>query len=282
MKTILVPMLGLGKDEPSLDLAGRVAQLFGAHIDGLHVRRDTVEEVATLTMGAGAISQEIWDTLEAENLHRAHSARAQFETFCGKKCIPAQAEPGLAATASSAWLGLIGMFVGEIIRAGRLRDLVVLSRDPLGLTFGGLSDIVMRSGRPILIAPDKPRKAVCDTVAIAWKDSAESAHALTAAMPFVAKARKVVVLAVDETGDDSTEAGVSALAAQLRWHAADVQWRCLAPGKGGTVRTIVDAAEPADLLVVGGYGHSRAREYILGGVTRELLESCPLPLLVTH
>jgi nucleotide-binding universal stress UspA family protein len=281
MKTILLPILGLGKDEPGLDLACRVAELSFAHIDGLHVQRDTVEEVSTLTMGAGAISQEIWDTLETENRHRAQSARTQFESHCSKRGFRPLPVPEPTTTASSAWLALMGMFVDQVIRAGRLRDLVVLGRDP-GLTFGALSDIVMRTGRPILIASDAPRQAVCDTVAIAWKDSVESAHAVTAAIPFIARARKVIVLAVDETGDGTAEAGAANLAAQLRWHAADIERRCLAPAKLSTAKILVDAAASADLLVVGGYGHSRAREYILGGVTRELLESCPLPLLVTH
>jgi nucleotide-binding universal stress UspA family protein len=283
MKTVLLPIFGLGKDAPALDLAGRVARLFGAHIDGLHVQRDTVEEVATLTMGAGAISQEIWDTLEAENRKRAQFAKAEFESFCSNCGIAHAPSPGSATVASSAWLALMGMAVDHIIRSGRLRDLVVLGRDPVGLPFGGLSDIVMRTGRPILVASAAPRDAVCDTVAIAWKDGVESAHAVTAALPFIAKAKRVVVLTVDEAGDGMAEASAANLAAQLRWHAANVERHCLARHKESTAAALLDVAGTStDLLVVGGYGHSRAREYILGGVTRELLASCPLPLLITH
>lgn len=225
MRSILVPVLGGGADRALLETAGRLARMFGSHIDALHVQRNTIEEVATLTMGAGAISQEIWDRLEADNCRRTEIAKNEFEMFCVDEKLPIVADQ-IGEAVSASWRNLVGIFKHEIIRVGRTHDLLVVGRAPgsFELNPGDLGEILLKCGRPTLITPHIPQEKPCEVVAVAWKDTPESAHALTAAEPFLARAKRVA----------------------------------------------------------GAFGHSRAREFILGGVTRDVLEECPLPVLLTH
>ncbi|MBL6853684.1 MAG: universal stress protein, partial [Alphaproteobacteria bacterium] len=121
-------------------------------------------------------------------------------------------------------------------------------------------------------------------VAIAWKNTPECAHALTAAMPIDARAERITVIAVPESEGDGIDEEGERLAACLEWLPADVDTRLCIRGFERISETIIDEARGAraDMIVLGGYGHTRARELLLGGVTRDLLKACPVPLLVTH
>ncbi|HJW39668.1 MAG TPA: hypothetical protein VJ476_00400 [Rhizomicrobium sp.] len=280
MKSILVPLSGVGDDAAPLELASRVARIFDSHIDGLHVRRNAVEEVNSLTMGAGAIAQETWDIIEADNLQCAEHARDVFHAFCRKKGI-AVAPARLGASGSGAsWSCLNDDFKRATVALGRVHELLVMSHhtERLGFTVSDLGDILVRCGRPLLLAPEKLPEKLCDTVVIAWKSSVESAHAVTAAMPLISKAKKVILLTVSEgNGDSGKVGGPEDLAMQLHYSAIEGEVRRIPCGHRGTAAAIVAEAAGADLLVIGGYGHSRAREFVLGGVTRELLAACSLP-----
>jgi len=283
MKSILVPLSGAASDRSSLELASRVARVFSSHINVVHVQRNIVEQVATMTMGAGAISQEVWDTLAAESRSRETNARKQLDELCSKESIALVTEPSFGAPTAS-WQSFEDVLKNTLIHLGRFCDLLVVGREaPLyGLDVDSLGEILLQCGRPMLIASSERREQLCENVAIAWKDTAQSAHALTAAQPLLAKTKKVFVLQVQEK--PSADFSGQELVRQLRWGNCDAELHMLEPMQGGTTRTIVTAASSlkVDLLVAGGYGHSRAREFILGGVTRELLEDCPLPVLLTH
>jgi len=283
VKSILVPLSGAESDRVALELASRVARLFSSHINAVHVQRSIVEQVATLTMGAGAISQEVWDTLAAESRHRESNARKQLDELCSKEGFLVRAEPSFGAPTAS-WQSFVGVLKSTLIQLGRCCDLLVVGREaPLyGLDIDSFGEILLQCGRPMLIASSTRREQLCDIVAVAWKDTAQSAHAVTAARPFLARARKVHVLQVQE--EPSADFSAQELVRQLRWGNCDAELHSLKPMQGGATRTLVAAASSlnVDLLVAGGYGHSRAREFILGGVTRDLLEDCPLPVLITH
>jgi nucleotide-binding universal stress UspA family protein len=283
VKSILVPLSGAESDRISLETASRVARLFSSHINAVHVQRSIVEQVATLTMGAGAISQEVWDTLAAESRNRETSARKQLDALCRNEGFAVLDEPTPGPPTAS-WQSFVGVPKSTLTLLGRFCDLLVVGREAAlyGLDIDSLGEILLRCGRPMLIASSKRREQLCESVAVAWKDTAQSAHALTAARPFLARARKVFVLQVKE--EPSAEFSAQELVRQLRWGNCDAELHSLMPMPSGTTRALLAAASSlnVDLLVAGGYGHSRAREFILGGVTRDLLENCPLPVLMTH
>ena len=123
------------------------------------------------------------------------------------------------------------------------------------------------------------------TITIAWKSSPESARAITAAMPLLDKAEKIFVLSIEDgSGAAATIDSAEQMARHLRWHGYNSEAHYVNPDN----RSVADAIDNfargnrTDLIVSGAYGHSRLREYVLGGVTRALLKDCSLPLFLFH
>ena len=128
-----------------------------------------------------------------------------------------------------------------------------------------------------------PASALPDTVVIAWKPTPEAARAVTAAMPFLSMAREIVIMTVAENETTIQEEGADRLMANLRWDGFAASVRRLKPGPPGAAETSLAAArEQAALLVMGGYGHSRLREWIFGGFTQRVLRSAEVPVLIAH
>lgn len=137
------------------------------------------------------------------------------------------------------------------------------------------------TGRPLMAVPRDWQGAVATRVAIGWDGSAEAARAVADAQPLLRLADSVVVIGVGDamTGTAAPDAMVNALA--WRGIAASATTAEAADGVGASLLAAANAAD-CDLLVMGGYGHSRLREMILGGATRGVLGAGTLPVLMSH
>jgi nucleotide-binding universal stress UspA family protein len=135
------------------------------------------------------------------------------------------------------------------------------------------------------LAPSEAPENLAPTVAIAWKETAEAARAVGAAMPLLRKADRVFVLAGDE-GDALAEGMESAvrLVGHLRRHGISAQPKAvLAAGRTLPEAILETAGElRSNLLVSGAYGHSRARELVFGGFTRHIIKEARLPVFLFH
>ncbi|WP_133123371.1 universal stress protein, partial [Methylobacterium frigidaeris] len=118
-------------------------------------------------------------------------------------------------------------------------------------------------------------------VVIAWKDSPEARRAVTAALPFITHAKEVFVLSA---GGEARFQGAEEVAEHLAQHRAHVTTHLLdVPGHDVADELLrFTARQTADLIVMGGYGHSRLREWLFGGVTRTILEVAPVCCLMSH
>lgn len=289
IKTILAPLLGDGTDENVLTFANAVAEQFHGHIDALHVSHDPVDEVLRLTIGGGVITRELWSGVERDIQARHDRAQKSFQQFCNIKSIPIKNVPEApTAGVTASWKEVEGDLATEVGLQGRFHELIVADRGDANSGFSPreLGDILVRSGRPMLICSrEHAAPKTFETVAVAWKDTLEAAHMLTAAMPMIEAASRVVILIASENDDSSADADcVKYLAAELSWHGVEPEVRCLPSGDGAAEMTLIDAATKAsaDLLILGGYGHSRALEYVFGGVTRYMLESAKFPVFIVH
>lgn len=148
--------------------------------------------------------------------------------------------------------------------------------------------LLMASGRPLLVVPPRAHAPVLGGHAVvAWQPTREATRALHDALPLLKAARSVQVVAVDpEAGERSYGAEPCAdIAAHLARHGLSVEVRTRRRATSETVATALlelAAEREASLLVAGGYGHSRMREWALGGTTRELIEGSHLPVLLSH
>jgi nucleotide-binding universal stress UspA family protein len=170
----------------------------------------------------------------------------------------------------------------------RLRDLTMI---PLGAA-GGFAQyiaeaIVFGSGRPVVVFPAVARgrrAGACDTIGVAWDFSRPAARAVADSLPLLKRAKTVrIITIVDEKPIETRHSGVE-LAHHLAYHGvnvvADVENAAGRPV--GQVLEDYARARELDLLVMGAYGHSRMREFILGGATKSILANPPLPVLLTH
>jgi len=142
---------------------------------------------------------------------------------------------------------------------------------------------VFGSGRPVVLLPETVDAGAFDHVAIAWDGSRVAARAAADARPFLARARKVSVLTVADEKKLVVEDGAR-LAESLRRGGIEAEAVVL-QGKGAAVaKTLQDGAKAhgCGLLVMGGYGHSRVRDFVMGGATEGVLRSLSMPVMLSH
>jgi nucleotide-binding universal stress UspA family protein len=283
IKTIVVPATGGDRDRAVFPAALAVARAFDAHIDFLHIRVDAVALAATMTAegGSGVMVSSLIDRIEEDSDRREALAKAAFDAFCSREGVPLADKPSGGKALSAAWRREVGAEPDWIVAYGRAADLVVLGRagEADGAGSATLEAALIDGGRPILLPPSAPLSALPDKVAIAWKDVPEAARAATAALPFLMRAKEILVLAVEEEGAAAEPA--ERLAAALAWRSCPVVLRRLPPGGAGE-RLLAEAKKEKALLVMGGYGHSRLREWVFGGVTRRVLQGAEVPVLIAH
>ena len=286
IKTILVPATGSDRDSAVFASALTVARAFAAHLEFLHVRPDAAATAVAMASDGGGATMVggLINRLEEEASEREGKAKQLFQSFCEREELAVQDAPPGSQAPSAQWLREIGAEPYWVAEYGRTADLLVIGRpgEDEGVSLDTIEGALIDSGRPLLIPPAAPLTALPETIAIAWKATPQAARALTAASPFLSTAKQVVVLTVAEDRR-APEEEADRLMASLRRHGVPVSVRHLRPEAQSAADTLLSAAvEHAALLVMGGYGHSRLREWIFGGFTLRVLRGAEVPVLMAH
>lgn len=194
-----------------------------------------------------------------------------------------------AASTRHTWLALREPPAEAMARLSRSADLIVAGGAPLhdiaGHGGADTADLVLLSGRPVLVAPPSGGWLRAAQIVVAWKDRREARRAVADAMPFLTLADEVVVMEIcdpDEFGE--AQYRTFDVSEHLKRHG--VKARPLAkisvPDRAGAELNLEAAAIGADLIVSGAYGHHRLQERVLGGLTRELLGDPQRFVLLSH
>ncbi|MEQ8966216.1 MAG: universal stress protein [Azospirillaceae bacterium] len=286
IRTVLTPVSGLDQDNATLATAFSVARLFDAHVEVLFAATPAAESVPMVGEGVSStVIEQLMTAAEREIDRRREAAHHAYATVRAEAGLSEHDTPPGDGSTSAAWREHAGREDEVVTREGRLADLVVIGRagdsesiQPM-LT---LEAALMNGASPLLLAPAVAPEAIGRSVAIAWNGGAECARAVHGALPFLRKAGAVHVLTC-ETGRTSPEAA-QGLIDYLAWHGIDARPQALQRDDDGVGAVLLETAADlgCDLMVMGGYSHSRVREMIFGGVTRYVVDNAALPVLMAH
>ncbi len=194
-----------------------------------------------------------------------------------------------AGEVSHEWVELMMPPVPALAALARAADLIVAGGAPLNDNAAertaSAADLVMRCGRPVLVAPPGGGHLKGRNIVVAWKDSRESRRALTDALPLLKRAETVLILAIcGKDGLPDGEAEVADVARHLQRHgiAAKTRTKVAEPSRVAMELNIAAQGIDADLIVCGAYGHNRLQEWVLGGVTYDLLHQPERFVLFSH
>lgn len=289
IKTILVPATGNLTDATTYPLAFAIARLSAAHVDALHVAADPVEVVVNLASdGAGAsgvLSERLIADMKADIDARQRAAQRNFAEACARDKLAIAETPTVTDGPSAQWHSEVGQEPLWMVNYGMTADVIVVSRGKQGQEAEAratLEAVLLETGRPVLVPATAPRSPTSpDRIAIAWKPTPQASRAVACALPLLKRAKTVTVLSVEEDPRRGEDTG--RLAGYLAWHGIRPVIKRLGIGVNGGPETLLSAAcETADLLVMGGYGHARLREWVFGGFTQRVLEDAPIPVFLAH
>ena len=287
MKSLLVPIGGSQSDDLVFETALAAARPFEAHLQFLHVRVGlgaAARCTPHVDFASGAALRDAMDQLDNQRASRSAGAARHIEEFCARSKVPLWDSPGLRGVTAS-WREEEGDALGRILFHARHNDLIVVgrTRKPNGLPPDFLELLLLKSGRPVLITGSAAPMVLTGTIMVCWKESADAARAVTAALPLLARAERVVLATVAEAKEDIGPA-MSDLAARLAWHGITAQVQVIEPDGRPLQEQLANAAREhaADLMVMGAYGHSHLRETLFGGCTQSFLRQGDRPILLMH
>jgi len=272
----LVVNLNLSADrDPAAQFAVSIAATFGAHIAAIAFAYDPV--VMPTVMNGLSVA---WvDTQRIENRAAAQEAVDRFEAAAKREGLSAQHR------IIEASLGKAANLFGRITR--RFDLAVVGQMDPERTLPDDLliEAALFESGRPVVVVPYIQKEGLkLDRVLVCWDGSRSAARAVADSLPFLKRGKLIEIVVVASRSGKVDELPGADLGEHLARHNLDVEVKRLVAADIDVSNVVLSYAADcaADFIVMGGYGHSRLREFVLGGATRGILESMTVPVLMAH
>ncbi len=271
----IVVNLGLGAKDPAGDYAVALGEALEAHVAGIAFAYEPVIPGAVM----GGIPPEFIEAQRTEADKKAKDAIVRFEAAAKRAGLSAESRVISASMSSAA---------DQFARIGRRFDLVVVGQaDP----DEGIQDEVVdetalfESGRPVVFVPFVQKGGVkLDRVMVCWDGGRAATRAIADSLPLLRKAKQVEIVMIASKSAKGDEVAGADLGQHLARHGLKVDVKRITSPDIDVASTILSYAadSSADMIVMGGYGHSRLREFILGGATRGILESMTVPVLMSH
>ncbi len=282
LKDLLVHFDGTRGHDARLRIAAELARRNEAHLSGLFVI-EPVNVAGSFSAGGADFAQaEILQAIQAQH----ENARRALAERLGATFRSRIEDAGVLGE----WRVAHGNVGERVTLHGRYADLVILGQsDPDGPSLGSAvpEAVLLGSGRPVLVVPYiGADRSIGQRVLVAWNASREAARAANDAVPLVASGGRVTVLALNPARGIAGDGDVPAadMAHHLARHGITAEAAHTVADDVAVGDLILSRAADmgADLIVMGGYGHSRAREFVLGGATRALLGHMTVPVLFSH
>jgi nucleotide-binding universal stress UspA family protein len=252
-----------------------IAEAFGAHVAAIAFALEAVIPPTFM----GGMPADLIEAQRAESEKFARAAVASFEEAARRAGVSAQSHVITTSLAGAA---------DTFGRIGRRFDLCVVQQaepDKIAPEELIIEGALFESGRPVIVVPYIQRGGLkLDRVMICWDGSRNAARAIADAMPLLGKAKAVDILIVASEAPKSNEIPGVDMAGHLARHGLKVDVKRIVAKDTDVASTILSHAADtsADFIVMGGYGHSRLREFVLGGATRGMLGAMTVPVLMSH
>jgi nucleotide-binding universal stress UspA family protein len=275
VKDVVVNLTGGNSQDFAADYAISVAETFGAHITGIGFIYEPVIPGSLL----GGVPTDLIDLQREENSKAADAAVSRFEAATKRAGLSFETRILDASVAGAA--DLFGRIARrfDIAVVGQAQPKQGASEDLL------IEGALFESGRPVVIVPYIQKQGIkLDRVLVCWDASRPATRAIADAIPFLQRANKIDIVVVSGERGKAGELAGTNMARHLARHGVNVELKRLTAGEVDVQSAILDHAADtgAEFMVMGGYGHSRLREFILGGVTRTILTSMTIPVLMSH
>jgi len=273
-KDILVYADTIKSARSRLELAASIARSHDARLVALHVSTPAYIPVDV----GGAMPASLIEWQEEYQREQAEEARKLVDTV-GRR------------TGQDIEYRLV---LGDLLDMAMLHcscaDVVVVSQSDIEGDEPSMADIlpeeiVLGTGRPVIVVPRYGTfQGIGQRVLVAWNRTREAARAVHDSLPILRRAASVVVMEVVDDGADASPVSGADISAHLARHGAKVEFSSMTSGDIEIGDVILSRAADlsADLIVMGAYGHSRLREFALGGATREILQHMTVPVLMSH
>ena len=275
IKDIVVNLAPARAHDPATDYALSVARTFNAHITGVVFIYDPVISPTIMD----GVSAEWIDAQRAESKAIAQAAIDRFEQAAARDSL------SFRHRVIEATLGGATDLFGRI---GRRFDLVVVGQrepDHLAPSDMFVEAALFESGRPVIIVPYIQQQDLkLERVLVCWDGGRTAARAMGDAMPFLTRSKAVDIVIVATGRAKSDEIPGADIGHHLARHGINVDVKRIVAEDVDVPNTILSYAADvsAEMIVMGGYGHSRLREFVLGGATRDILASMTVPILMSH
>jgi nucleotide-binding universal stress UspA family protein len=274
LKDVVVNLSGATPQDFAAEYAVSVAKTFGAHVTGIAFVYEPVIPDTVM----GGIPTDLIEIQREENTKAAKAAVDRFEAAAKTNGVSAAARMLDASLAGAATT------FGQIARRFDISVVGQASPERGAAEELMIEGALFESGRPLIVVPYIQKQGLkLDRVILSWEGGRMAARAIADAMPLLARAKAVDLVIVTERGKNEEITGVT-MSEHLARHGVAAAVKRIAKGDIAVQDAILDyvADSGADLIVMGGYGHSRLREFILGGVTRSILKSMTVPVLMSH
>jgi nucleotide-binding universal stress UspA family protein len=282
---ILASVTGGARDEAVLRYAIAAARPFNAHVVAIFVRPDLAEAIAFFSDGvSGAVVDEVISASRDASEEAARRVEQTLSNVCAEEGVESVAVSARADRVTLSLHQAQGNLSDQLTEAARLSDVVVFGPlqdgDKMGLADAFVQTLT-ETDRPALLATDEFQTNFAKRIAIGWDGKTAASQAVSAAIPYLARAESVEILSV-RRGSASAQP-TDALREYLMLHGVSATERVIDRGSRSTGEVLLDEATgTSDLLVIGGYGHSRIRESLIGGVTRHVIAHAKLPVFMVH
>jgi nucleotide-binding universal stress UspA family protein len=275
VRDLVVNLSDSGSDDFASIYAISVAEAFRAHAFGIAFAYEPILPPSVM----GGLPPDVIEAQRAEGEGAANASIARFEESARRAGLSAESRMIPTSLAGAADL------FGQVARRFDLS--VVGQAEPNTVAPQELiiEAALFESGRPVLVVPYIQKEGLkLDRVLVCWDASRNAARAIADAMPFLKRAKAIDVVVVATERPKSDELPGADIAHHLARHELKIDLKRIVTGGTDVASTILSYAADAgaDFIVMGGYGHSRLREFILGGATRGILSAMTVPTLMSH